>query len=185
MGLKRIPDQLAQEAAGTCPQLPTLFSISVQSNKGIPERRHLVGPQNTPQRGARLELGFHLLHKYPVLSSDPLEPEGFKWATGRRRIIKKMGNSKSGFWPKGNSSKRTVFQNRTNLEVRTRVGRPRVHGKKSKFKRSSRLSRMLSLPACDLPRDADRGENLRLFCLPSKPLFLLEFTMSWRLGGVN
>lgn len=134
MGRKRIPDRLGQEAAVTRPPLPTVFSISARSNKGIPERRHLVGPQNTPQRGARLELGFHLLHKYPVLSSDPLEPEGFKWATGRRRIIKKMGNSKSGFWPKGNSSKCTVFQNKTNWEVRTRVGRPRGHGKSLNLK---------------------------------------------------
>lgn len=64
-------------------------------------------------------------------------------------------------------------------------GQTQSSWKKSQLKRSSRLSRMWSLPAWDLPRGADRGESLRLFCLPSKPLFLLEFTLSWRLEGVN
>lgn len=51
----------------------TLLHLSAE-HKGIPERRHLLGPQNTLQRGARLELGFHLLHKYPVVPQTHWSP---------------------------------------------------------------------------------------------------------------
>ena len=168
----------------TCPPLSTLFSISAQSNEGIPERRHLVGPQNTLQRGARLELGFHLLHKYPVfpqthwsprVSNEPQEEGALlrKWETV------KVDSDQKATPPNALCSKTGP------IGKSEQGGRAQRSWKKSEFKRSSRLSRMLSLPACDLPRDADGGENLRLFCLPSKPLFLLDFTTSWRLGGVN
>lgn len=77
-----------------------------------------------------------------VSSSDPMEPEGFKWARGGRHIIKKMENSRSGFWPKGNSSKWSMFQNRNNWEVRIRVGKPRSHRKSLNLREVLRLSKI-------------------------------------------
>lgn len=112
----------AQEAAVVHQSYSPLFCISAQRNGRVPKGSSIWRATKARQ----LELCFlplHSPHRHPVPSSDPVEPEGFKWATGGRRIIKKMENS--GFWPKGNSSKCSMFQNRNNWKVKISVGEPR------------------------------------------------------------
>lgn len=87
---RNIPPE-AQEATVVHQSCGPLFCISAQRNGRVPKGSSIWRATKARQ----LELCFLPLlspHRQPVPSSDPMEPEGFKWAMGGRRIIKKMEN---------------------------------------------------------------------------------------------